>query len=154
MASVTFDHATRIYPGSDHPAVDKLNLEIADGEFFVLLGSSGSGKTTVLGMIAAWRIATWAATSTDITPYIQSALSVFVPEVHAEGLVLPLTPPDAGPDDQPAAGFHVGLEAVEHVRGDRVGGHSEHGRARRRIDAVDRIHELPAERPQGVGSRE
>ena len=57
-------------------------------------------------------------------------------------------------DDQPAAGFHVGLEAVEHVRGDRVGGHSEHGRARRRIDAVDGIHELPAERPQGVGSRE
>ena len=31
MASVTFDNATRIYPGSDHPAVDKLNLEIADG---------------------------------------------------------------------------------------------------------------------------
>lgn len=36
----------------DHTVVDNLSLEIADGEFFVLLGSSGSGKTTVLHMIA------------------------------------------------------------------------------------------------------
>ena len=52
MASVTFDHATRIYPGSDHPAVDKLNLEIADGEFLVLVGPSGCGKSTSLRMLA------------------------------------------------------------------------------------------------------
>ena len=30
MASVTFDKATRLYPGSERPAVDKLDLEIAD----------------------------------------------------------------------------------------------------------------------------
>ncbi len=35
-----------------HTVVDHLSLEIAEGEFFVLLGSSGSGKTTVLHMIA------------------------------------------------------------------------------------------------------
>ncbi len=35
-----------------HKVVDDLSLEIPDGEFFVLLGSSGSGKTTVLHMIA------------------------------------------------------------------------------------------------------
>ena len=52
MASVTFDNATRIYPGSDHPAVDKLNLEIADGEFLVLVGPSGCGKSTSLRMLA------------------------------------------------------------------------------------------------------
>ncbi len=52
MASVTFDKATRIYPGSDHPAVDKLDLEVADGEFLVLVGPSGCGKSTSLRMLA------------------------------------------------------------------------------------------------------
>ena len=33
MATVTFDKATRVYPGSDKPAVDQLDLEIKDGEF-------------------------------------------------------------------------------------------------------------------------
>ncbi|WIM67662.1 sn-glycerol-3-phosphate ABC transporter ATP-binding protein UgpC [Corynebacterium breve] len=52
MTSVTFDNATRIYPGADSPSVDKLNLEIADGEFLVLVGPSGSGKSTALRMLA------------------------------------------------------------------------------------------------------
>src|SRR5690606_2082807 len=41
-----------IYPGSDTPAVDKLDLEIADGEFMVLVGPSGCGKSTSLRMLA------------------------------------------------------------------------------------------------------
>ena len=52
MATVTYDNATRIYPGADKPSVDKLNLEIADGEFLVLVGPSGSGKSTALRMLA------------------------------------------------------------------------------------------------------
>jgi multiple sugar transport system ATP-binding protein len=52
MASVTFEQATRIYPGTDAAAVDALDLEIADGEFLVLVGPSGSGKTTALRMLA------------------------------------------------------------------------------------------------------
>ena len=52
MATVSFRDATRIYPGSDHPAVDKLNLEIGDGEFMVLVGPSGCGKSTSLRMLA------------------------------------------------------------------------------------------------------
>ncbi len=52
MASVSFREATRIYPGSDHPAVSELSLEIADGEFMVLVGPSGSGKSTTLRMLA------------------------------------------------------------------------------------------------------
>ncbi|WP_314719756.1 sn-glycerol-3-phosphate ABC transporter ATP-binding protein UgpC [uncultured Actinomyces sp.] len=52
MASVTFDHATRIYPGNDRPSVDSLDLEIADGEFLVLVGPSGCGKSTSLRMLA------------------------------------------------------------------------------------------------------
>ena len=47
MASVTFDKATRLYPGGTRPAVDKLDLEVADGEFLVLVGPSGCGKSTV-----------------------------------------------------------------------------------------------------------
>ena len=52
MASVTYDQATRIYPGADKPSVDRLNLDIADGEFLVLVGPSGSGKSTALRMLA------------------------------------------------------------------------------------------------------
>ncbi|UNK71788.1 sn-glycerol-3-phosphate ABC transporter ATP-binding protein UgpC [Microbacterium sp. H1-D42] len=52
MASVTFDDATRLYPGGTRPAVDKLNLEVADGEFLVLVGPSGCGKSTSLRMLA------------------------------------------------------------------------------------------------------
>jgi multiple sugar transport system ATP-binding protein len=52
MATVSFNDATRVYPGADHPSVDKLNLEIADGEFMVLVGPSGCGKSTSLRMLA------------------------------------------------------------------------------------------------------
>ncbi len=52
MASVTFEEATRRYPGTTHPAVDHLDLTVDDGEFVVLVGPSGCGKTTSLRMIA------------------------------------------------------------------------------------------------------
>ncbi|MGO2660564.1 ABC transporter ATP-binding protein [Mycetocola reblochoni] len=52
MASVSYDNATRFYPGGTKPAVDKLNLEVKDGEFLVLVGPSGSGKSTALRMLA------------------------------------------------------------------------------------------------------
>ncbi|MCE1173315.1 MAG: ATP-binding cassette domain-containing protein, partial [Propionibacteriales bacterium] len=52
MATVSFKQATRVYPGSDHPAVEALDLEIGDGEFMVLVGPSGCGKSTSLRMLA------------------------------------------------------------------------------------------------------
>jgi multiple sugar transport system ATP-binding protein len=52
MATVTYAKATRIYPGTTRPAVDKLDLEIGDGEFLVLVGPSGCGKSTSLRMLA------------------------------------------------------------------------------------------------------
>ena len=52
MATVTFDKATRVYPGASKPAVDQLEIEIADGEFLVLVGPSGCGKSTSLRMLA------------------------------------------------------------------------------------------------------
>ncbi len=36
----------------DLSVVDRLSLEVADGEFFVLLGASGSGKSTVLRLVS------------------------------------------------------------------------------------------------------
>src|ERR1700709_923520 len=52
MATVTYDHAERLYPGAERPAVDDFSLEIADGEFLVLVGPSGCGKSTSLRMLA------------------------------------------------------------------------------------------------------
>ena len=52
MASVTFDHATCIYPGAAKPSVDNLCLDIHDGEFLVLVGPSGCGNSTTLRMLA------------------------------------------------------------------------------------------------------
>ena len=52
MATVKYDNATRLYPGNDKPSVDRLNIDIADGEFLVLVGPSGCGKSTSLRMLA------------------------------------------------------------------------------------------------------
>jgi multiple sugar transport system ATP-binding protein len=52
LADVRFEQATKIYPGTELPAVDALDLHILDGEFIVLVGPSGSGKTTALRMLA------------------------------------------------------------------------------------------------------
>jgi multiple sugar transport system ATP-binding protein len=51
MAEVTFDGVEKVYENGVH-AVKDLSLEIADGEFLVLVGPSGCGKTTALRMVA------------------------------------------------------------------------------------------------------
>lgn len=50
MASIRFNNVSRIY--GDRKAVDNLNLDIADGEFLVVVGPSGCGKSTSLRMLA------------------------------------------------------------------------------------------------------
>ncbi|MFI7493554.1 ABC transporter ATP-binding protein [Kocuria sp. M4R2S49] len=52
MSSVRYANVTCQYPGADSPSVTDLNLEIADGEFLVLVGPSGCGKSTTLRMLA------------------------------------------------------------------------------------------------------
>src|SRR5437879_2684997 len=42
---------TKVYPGMDVPAVDRLNLSVTHGEIFGLLGPNGAGKTTTAGML-------------------------------------------------------------------------------------------------------
>ncbi len=51
MAAVVFDEVTKVYADGTK-AVDSLELDIADGEFMVLVGPSGCGKTTALRMVA------------------------------------------------------------------------------------------------------
>ena len=50
MADVVFDGVSKVF-GDGTRAVDKLSLDIADGEFMVLVGPSGCGKTTALRMV-------------------------------------------------------------------------------------------------------
>ncbi len=52
MSTVSYQRASRIYPGLDRPAVNALDLDISDGEFLVLVGPSGCGKSTTLRMLA------------------------------------------------------------------------------------------------------
>jgi multiple sugar transport system ATP-binding protein len=51
MAQIVLDQVDKVYPGGVK-AVDGLNLDIADGEFMVLVGPSGCGKSTALRSIA------------------------------------------------------------------------------------------------------
>jgi multiple sugar transport system ATP-binding protein len=52
VADIAIRGATKIYPGAAVPAVDAVELDIADGELLVLVGPSGCGKSTLLRMIA------------------------------------------------------------------------------------------------------
>ncbi len=51
MAELSLEGLTKIYPNG-FKAVDELNIDIADGEFLVLVGPSGCGKSTALRMVA------------------------------------------------------------------------------------------------------
>ncbi len=50
MATITFEHVTKRF--DETVAVDDLSIDVADGEFLVLVGPSGCGKTTALRMLA------------------------------------------------------------------------------------------------------
>jgi multiple sugar transport system ATP-binding protein len=51
MAEIVLDQVTKRYPDGAL-AVDKISMDIADGEFVILVGPSGCGKSTTLNMIA------------------------------------------------------------------------------------------------------
>jgi multiple sugar transport system ATP-binding protein len=68
MAKVLIDNLVKVYPERKGPgvrAVNKINLEIEDREFMVLVGPSGCGKSTTLRMIAGLEEITDGAISID-----------------------------------------------------------------------------------------
>src|ERR1700735_317661 len=50
-AVIRTEELTKIYPGTDFAAVDRLNLSVEAGEIFGLLGPNGAGKTTTAGIL-------------------------------------------------------------------------------------------------------
>jgi ABC-type sugar transport system ATPase subunit len=81
MAAIVLDRLTKRFDGA--PVVDELSMEIADGEFAVLVGPSGCGKTTVLRMIAgleestSGRIRIGNRDVTDLAPRDRDVAMVF-----------------------------------------------------------------------------
>jgi ABC-2 type transport system ATP-binding protein len=50
-AVIHTEDLTKVYPGTDFAAVDRLNLDVKTGEIFGLLGPNGAGKTTTAGIL-------------------------------------------------------------------------------------------------------
>ncbi|WP_053375822.1 ABC transporter ATP-binding protein [Paenibacillus sp. FJAT-27812] len=51
MSGIEFQQVIKFYPGTEKPAVNDVSLTVNSGEFIVLLGTSGCGKTTLLKMV-------------------------------------------------------------------------------------------------------
>lgn len=52
MATIRYEQAVKLFPGTEVPAVNSLDLSIEDGEFLVMVGPSGCGKSTSLRLLA------------------------------------------------------------------------------------------------------
>jgi len=51
MGTIRFEQVSKQFPGMARPAVDNCSLEVAEGNFVVILGPSGCGKTTLMKMV-------------------------------------------------------------------------------------------------------
>ena len=82
MARIELRNITKKFGA--HTALKSLDLDIADGEFFVLLGETGAGKTTTLRLIAGLEkpdegqifidrvdVGTWGAAERDVALVLQ-----------------------------------------------------------------------------------
>ncbi|MEW9304160.1 ABC transporter ATP-binding protein [Labrys neptuniae] len=82
MAAISFSKVSKAY-ADGHLAVNKLDLDIADGEFLVLVGPSGCGKSTALRMIAGLETITGgtlsigAEVANDLSPRERNVAMIF-----------------------------------------------------------------------------
>jgi multiple sugar transport system ATP-binding protein len=102
MAHIQLKNITKTFGA--HTALSKLDLDIADGEFFVLLGETGAGKTTTLRLIAGLDkpttgqvlidgvdVADWGAAERDVALVLQQ-YSLYPRLTVRENLEFPLKP--------------------------------------------------------------
>ncbi|MDX8437356.1 MULTISPECIES: ABC transporter ATP-binding protein [Mesorhizobium] len=138
MAHIELKNITKKFGG--HTALTSLNLEIADGEFFVLLGETGAGKTTTLRLIAGLEkptegqvfidgvdVADWGAAERDVALVLQQ-YSLYPRYTVRENLEFPLKPkirrlPDAEIKDRVArAARTLRIEHLLDRKTDRLSG--------------------------------
>ncbi|HSL57762.1 MAG TPA: ABC transporter ATP-binding protein [Acidimicrobiales bacterium] len=137
MAGVTFLETTKRF--DDVVALDRLDLEIADGEFLVLVGPSGCGKSTALRIIAGLEEVTSGALLiggvdvTDVEPQDRDLAMVFQSyalyphKTVRQNIEFPLksrkVPPDQRRAEAEAAATLLGLgELMERRPGQLSGG--------------------------------
>lgn len=102
MAHIQLQNITKKFGA--HTALKNLDLEIADGEFFVLLGQTGAGKTTTLRVVAGLEkpdegrvfidgadVGSWGAAERDVALVLQQ-YSLYPRYTVRENLEFPLKP--------------------------------------------------------------
>ncbi|PBC07957.1 ABC transporter ATP-binding protein [Mesorhizobium sp. WSM3859] len=138
MAHIELKNITKKF--GSHTALTGLNLDIADGEFFVLLGETGAGKTTTLRLIAGLDkptegqvlidgvdVAGWGAAERDVALVLQQ-YSLYPRYTVRENLEFPLKPkirrlPDAEIKDRVArAARTLRIEHLLDRKTDRLSG--------------------------------
>ncbi|TIW10494.1 MAG: ABC transporter ATP-binding protein [Mesorhizobium sp.] len=138
MAHIELKNITKTF--GNHTALTGLDLEIADGEFFVLLGETGAGKTTTLRLIAGLEkptegqvfidgvdVADWGAAERDVALVLQQ-YSLYPRYTVRENLEFPLKPkirrlPDAEIKDRVArAARTLRIEHLLDRKTDRLSG--------------------------------
>ena len=138
MAHIQLKNISKSF--GNHTALTGLNLEIADGEFFVLLGETGAGKTTTLRMVAGLEkptegqvfidgvdVADWGAAERDVALVLQQ-YSLYPRYTVRQNLEFPLKPkirrlPDAEIKDRVArAARTLRIEHLLDRKTDRLSG--------------------------------
>ena len=100
MAHIQLNNVSKVF--GNHTALKNLDLDIADGQFFVLLGETGAGKTTTLRLIAGLEkptdgeilidgqdVADWGAAERDVALVLQQ-YSLYPRYTVRENLEFPL----------------------------------------------------------------